>query len=206
MLTVPVASILAERFGRNLPVSIKATLRHHIAKRSLEQDVVAEGAEQAVGRRSQGIAAARHIVRPGPPGQPRRDERIVLAGRGDEEQAIVRGRRAEGQRELRREPLDQRVGGGGAEEDDIGAVEIRRGDGGVGFDGRRKLSARGSWTIAPRFRRRGGARQRPRRWPRRWCRRRRSGGRTTASTMGPSRPGRLPAEHGSPGLPGRRRS
>ena len=41
--------------GRNLPVSIKTTLRDYISERSFEKNIVAERAEQAKLVRRQGI-------------------------------------------------------------------------------------------------------------------------------------------------------
>src|ERR1035437_7842308 len=100
----------AQLFGGLRPdssIAVEASLGQHVGQRSLEQNVVPKGAEQAVRRRRISVAAAIGFFRAGPPEQAGTHQNVMSPCRDNEEQSVIGRAGIERLGELRGEPRDQ---------------------------------------------------------------------------------------------------
>src|SRR5450759_1139562 len=135
----------AQLFGGLRPdssIAVEASLGQHVGQRSLEQNVVPEGAEQPVRRRRISVAAAIGFFRAGPPGQAGTHQDVVLPHPDNEEQSVIGGARIEREGKLRGETRDQTVGPRRAEQDQVGAGQIVVVDLPVALHGQRQIQPR----------------------------------------------------------------
>src|ERR1035437_749781 len=100
----------AQLFGGLRPdcsIAVEASLGQHVGQRSLEQNVVPEGAEQPILRRLISVAAAIGFFRAGPPGQAATHQDVVPPCRDNEEQSVIGRAGYERQADMRGDPRDQ---------------------------------------------------------------------------------------------------
>src|SRR5271157_592141 len=106
----------SSRIGCRLPGAVETALRHHMGQRPLEENIIAESAEQAELRGREAAAAPIGLVAAGPPWEAGADQRVVPSHWSYERQAVIGRGGAERQRKPGGEARDHGVGFGGAEE------------------------------------------------------------------------------------------